>query len=196
MSNQIPNWNEIGILPPINQFDPTGFARSPYKTNIVELVKTYTLNQQRGKILSGFLDFRELIYNTGITDGFQWIDGSFTEDVELTESRTPNDIDVVTFFNTPDGETQHSILSRNMMLFMPTADAAEWRKKNFQVDSYWQSIQVSPNSIIEMTVYWYSMWSHKRDLSWKGFLQIPLSRQSDVEAKVLLNEIISGGFNE
>ncbi|WP_414651656.1 DUF6932 family protein [Hafnia paralvei] len=33
----------------------------------------------------------------GLAEGFQWVDGSFTENIELIERRTPNDVDVVTF---------------------------------------------------------------------------------------------------
>ncbi|WP_426763559.1 DUF6932 family protein [Hafnia paralvei] len=33
----------------------------------------------------------------GLAEGFQWVDGSFTENVELIERRTPNDVDVVIF---------------------------------------------------------------------------------------------------
>lgn len=44
-----------------------------------------------------------------------------------------------------------------------------------------------------MTVYWYSMWAHRRDLSWKGFIQIPLNPQLDVVAMTILNSATTGG---
>ena len=34
----------------------------------------------------------------GIGSGFQWLDGSFLENVEMTEKRDPGDLDLVTFF--------------------------------------------------------------------------------------------------
>ena len=58
--------------------------------------------------MAGFLDFRALLHSLGINTGFQWLDGSFMENVELLEQRAPKDIDVVTlsyqggFDPTPD----------------------------------------------------------------------------------------------
>ncbi|HEF8772482.1 TPA: hypothetical protein RG734_001474 [Providencia stuartii] len=194
MSNEIPQWNESGVLPPISESSPTSAYRSPYKTTTVELVNRYTLNKRRADILSGFLRFRSRLYDIGMIDGFQWIDGSFTENIELTESRKPNDIDVVTFFDVPEGETQNSLVQKASDLFLP--DFADWRKDTFMTDAYWQPLGVSPNLLVERTVYWYSMWAHKRDLSWKGFLQVPLSPQDDIQAKIILDDLISGGFYE
>lgn len=194
MNTDIPDWNPIGVLPPINEFDPVGFGRSPYKTNTLELVDRFAFNSKRASILSGFLAFRDRLYKTGMSNGFQWIDGSFTENIELTGARKPNDIDVVTFFKVPEGETQQSIMAREINLFHPAH--GDWRKKNFLVDAYFQCLDVSPVSLVERSVYWYSMWSHKRDMSWKGFLQVPLSKDDDIQANTLLKQRILGGFSE
>lgn len=94
---EIPNWNEIGVIPPMDMEHPTSAYRSPYKTDILKFVERYATSPQRIEILLGFIKFRKEINKTGLTDGFQWIDGSFIEDVELIEKRPPNDIDVVTF---------------------------------------------------------------------------------------------------
>ncbi|MEA1625038.1 hypothetical protein RPN16_26185 [Salmonella enterica] len=194
MSNEIPDWNDVGILPPISVSSPTSSNRSPYKTNTIELVSRYAFNKQRISILGGFLEFRSRLYEIGMVSGFQWVDGSFTENIELTESRPPNDIDVVTFFHTPEGQTQQSLMCKDMSLFLP--EQGSWRKSVFMVDSYWQSLSSEPEKLVERTVYWYSMWAHKRDLSWKGFLQVPLSDSDDLQAKAKLNAIISGGYSE
>lgn len=194
MSNEIPDWNEAGILPPISVSSPTGSDRSPYQVSTVELVQKYSFNQRRVNILKGFLEFRSRLYAIGMVSGFQWVDGSFTENIELTESRPPNDIDVVTFFDIPDGQDQFSLMNKDINLFLP--ELAEWRKNLFMVDSYWQPLSTTPEKLVERTVYWYSMWAHKRDLSWKGFLQIPLSNDDDFQAEIILNQIVSGGFDE
>ena len=52
-------------------------------------------------ILDGFLRFRELLTQAGFVSGFQWVDGSFLENVEMLENRPPNDLDVVTFYIPP-----------------------------------------------------------------------------------------------
>lgn len=188
---EIPNWNEIGVIPPMDMEHPTSAYRSPYKTNILKIVERYATSPQRIAILLGFIKFRNEINKAGLTDGFQWIDGSFIEDVELIEKRPPNDIDVVTFFNLAPNETQQDVVMRNPNLFMP--DMGKWRKQEFKVDSYFQSLGVSKEQLVERTVYWYSMWSHRRDLTWKGFLQIPLDATLDQQALIILETMLSEG---
>ncbi|WP_407681941.1 hypothetical protein [Pseudomonas hamedanensis] len=41
-------------------------------------------------------------------------------------------------------------------------------------------------SLVAMTTYWYSMWSHRRTGQWKGFLRVDLSPVQDEAAKTLL----------
>ena len=45
--------------------------------------------------MAGFLSFRDALQATGLVKGFQWINGSFLENVEEVEERNPRDIDVV-----------------------------------------------------------------------------------------------------
>lgn len=37
--------------------------------------------------------------------------------------------------------------------------------------------------------YWYSMWSHRRNGLWKGFVQVEISPDEDQIAEVLLSQI-------
>ncbi|MCS5828604.1 hypothetical protein LNO09_12165 [Klebsiella variicola] len=83
----------------MDEADPTSHARSPYKMDIVRFVSMFALSPARMKILKGFLDFRMSLSQAGLVEGFQWVDGSFTENIELIERRPPNDVDVVTFFS-------------------------------------------------------------------------------------------------
>ncbi|EPW8571559.1 TPA: hypothetical protein U2R10_003920 [Proteus mirabilis] len=190
MDINIPDWNDIGIIPPLLGASGVDFNRSPYKASAIELVDKYAFNSKRASILAGFLAFRSRLYSTGIIEGFQWVDGSFTENVELTLLRKPNDIDLVTFFKIPSGETENSILQKDFELFTPKV------KELYLVDAYWQGLDDDPVSLVQMSAYWYSMWSHKRDMSWKGFLQIPLSEQDDSQASIILNNKILGGFDD
>lgn len=190
-SFDVPSWNEVGVIPPMDMNNPASAFRSPYKTDIVKLVERYATSPQRIAILNGFINFRSELHKTGLTNGFQWVDGSFNENIEVTENRPPNDIDVVTFFSLDENVSQQHVVSRNPDLFLP--QQAKWRKKHFKVDSYLQSLQVPNDKLVEKTVYWYSMWSHRRDLTWKGFLQIPLSPQLDEEAKSLLDSMAAEG---
>ena len=44
---------------------------------------------------------------------------------------------------------------------------------------------------VQSIAYWYSMWSHRRDGLWKGFVQVDLDSAQDADARAVLN--ISGG---
>ncbi|MFC6122201.1 DUF6932 family protein [Citrobacter bitternis] len=180
-------WNEMGVIPPIEMTDPTSYARSPYKMDIVTFVSMFAITPQRMKILKGFVKFRTALSEVGLVDGFQWVDGSFTENVELIEKRPPNDVDVVTFFKFSDGDDDNSVINRNPSIFVH-----ESVKKEFLVDSYFEGLDAPGHYLVERTVYWYSMWAHKRDLSWKGFIQIPLNPQLDKAAMAILNAAMTG----
>jgi hypothetical protein len=45
------------------------------------------------------------------------------------------------------------------------------------------------NRHVKQISYWYSMWSHRRDGTWKGFLQIDLAPNADAEAKQFLASV-------
>ncbi|MFV9064347.1 hypothetical protein ABQ366_05290 [Serratia fonticola] len=177
-----PLWNSMGIIPPIDESNPTSLVRSPYDMDIVRFVSIFAISPPRVKILRGFLSFRNELTMAGLVDGFQWVDGSFTENVELIERRPPNDVDVVTFFNFQPGDNDEIVYARNPNIFdQPLV------KKQYLVDSYFEGLQAPGASLVARTVYWYSMWAHKRDLSWKGFIQIPLSPHLDTVAKSILD---------
>ena len=179
----IPNWTDKGIIPPINYLSPTSSQRSPYLVSLSDVILKYGTSQKRNQILMGLLNFRKELHAIGIVKGFQWIDGSFLENIEMLEGRPPNDIDIVNFYYIPDGLSQKELVIRNSKIFDPISI-----KENFNVDGYFVSLsQSSPERLINRTSYWYSMWSHKRDESWKGFLQIDLSPKDDEAARANLN---------
>ena len=115
----IPNWTMAGIVPPIRPGEEGhSIDRSPYRVSLEVLVERFATSGERATILQGFLKFRTALYHHGVTNGFQWVDGSFLENVEDIESRPPNDIDVVTFFFLPDGQNQQSFSL--LSVFWPT----------------------------------------------------------------------------
>lgn len=180
----IPIWNSMGVIPPIDESDPVSLVRSPYEMDIVNFVTTFAVTLPRRKILRGFLSFRQELGKIGIAEGFQWVDGSFTENVELIERRPPNDIDAVTFFSFLPGDNDETVYNRNPEMFNQPAV-----KARYLVDSYFESLQIDGAELVARAVYWYSMWSHKRDLSWKGFIQIPLSPHLDQAALSILDTL-------
>lgn len=179
----IPAWNALGLLPPIDTEAPASSKRSPYPVPLLDVVRRFSTSQERQAILRGFLEYRRALHDVGLASGFQWLDGSFLEHVELLEQRSPRDIDVVTFFRAPDGVDQRELLQRNPDLFMP-----EQVKERFSVDGYLVNLGVAAERLVAQSSYWYSMWSHRRNQAWKGFLQIDLAPAQDVEALAWLQQ--------
>lgn len=179
----IPNWTDKGIIPAIIKLNPTSSERSPYQASLIDVILKYGTSPKRNQILLGLLNFRRELHKIGIIKGFQWIDGSFLEDIESQENRPPNDIDVVNFYYLPEGVKQRELILRNSKIFDPIIV-----KESFKVDGYFIAISLaSPERLINRSSYWYSMWSHKRDGTWKGFLQIDLSPSDDETARANLN---------
>lgn len=180
----IPNWNAEGTLPPINEANPTGFDRAPYDVTLKEVVDRFATTLERCDILDGYIKHRAELHKMGLTTGFQWLDGSFSEDIEMLEHRPPRDIDVVTFAPADDAfvqgltPEQFDLLGGNQKKI----------KADYKVDFYVQSLTDPADILVSMTTYWYSMWSHKRTGQWKGFLKVDLSPTLDAEAVTLLNE--------
>jgi len=185
----IPSWTASGVVPPINPASPASTDRSPYAVSLTDLILHFGTSTDRQGILTGLLDFRAALHSMGLVQGFQWLDGSFLEDVEVTESRAPRDIDVVTFYHLPTGQTQASLLSRNPSLFGP-----QQTKFRFHVDAYFVQLDARmPESLVRDSAYWYSLWSHRRDGQWKGYLQIDLVSVEDAAARANLAMGPAGG---
>jgi hypothetical protein len=179
----IPAWNMEGILPPVwPGEDGTSVNRSPYTSTLTEVIDAFGLSTERNLILRGLLDFRQALYSAGIVQGFQWLDGSFMEDVENHHMRSPNDVDVVTYTTLLAGETQKILLARAPHLF-----DRESVKTTYKVDSYYLLLgQTLTESNVRMICYWYSMWSHNRNQTWKGFVRIDLDPTEDARASQVL----------
>lgn len=185
----IPNWNAQGVLPPINPVDPTSAERSPYAVSLSDFVLHFGTSGQRRTILLGLLGFRRALHAAGLSAGFQWIDGSYLEDIERIESRAPADMDVVTFFHLPQGETQRSFALSRPELFNH-ADT----KARYHIDAYFVPLDDNPPPIlVERSAYWYSLWSHRRNGQWKGYLQIDLAPTYDSAASAELRKAAGEG---
>lgn len=185
----IPNWNAQGVLPPNNPLDPISAERSPYIVSLTDLVLHFGITPKRRTILVGLLNFRAALHAAGLGNGFQWVDGSFLEDIETIESRAPADMDVVTFFHLPQGQTQQSFASAHPEIFNH-ADT----KNRFHVDAYFVPLDDNPPAyLVERSAYWYSLWSHRRNGQWKGYLQIGLSPTDDATAKAELQKAAGEG---
>jgi len=185
----IPLWNADGVLPPCDMDDPISDYRSPYSVSLTDCILRFGTTQARRAILDGFMEFRSALHSVSLTKGFQWIDGSFLENVEEIEKRDPHDIDLVTFYCLPDGITEVDLVAKAPHLFNP-----EKTKEDFHVDAYFVRLNTEdPELLVDQVAYWYSIWSHRRGGLWKGFLQIDLSSNGDQIAATNLEEMIREG---
>jgi hypothetical protein len=190
----IPAWTPTGAIPPINFGKPADVDRSPYEVGICEFVLRFSSSIARKTILEGFLNYRAALHAVGLVNGFQWLDGSFLENIELLEGRSPQDIDVVTFYERPLGKSQRDLVNLDPALFPMNGPAHQSLKGKYHVDAYTEDLSKSPSKLVGRSAYWYSMWSHRRNLAWKGFVQVSLDPTDDPQAKALLaNVTFTGG---
>lgn len=178
----VPAWNAHQVLPPIDVSNPVSALRSPYVVTVEDFVTRYATTTERCAILNGYLTFRAELHAVGLTDGFQWVNGSFAENVEVLEARAPGDVDVVTFLNDPADRAAN---------LNPDLTDHAWVKLHRRVDHYWVELhQCSPEELVSYSAYWYSMWSHRRNSLWKGFLKIGLGDQHDGAARLALDDAV------
>lgn len=175
----IPNFNHNHVIPP-HIGNPTNRNElSPYPCDTLEFCKKFATSKERIEILKGFLSFREQINKVGIKSGFQWLNGSFTEDVETRENRPPNDLDLVTFYK---GLTP-SIVS-NINTTFEEFKSPVLSKSKFKLDNYSVDYAYTPEATIEQTRYWLQLFSHNRLDVWKGILRIELNTP-DIDKEAL-----------
>lgn len=171
----IPAFNLSGVLPPYVGASPAVPAGlSPYDTSMTELAEALVTSADRAAILRGFIALRQRLQALGITDGYQWCAGSFCEDIEKLEGRSPGDIDVVTFFVRPphaqDQVAWAAFVSANAPLF----DATQ-TKTAFRCDAYFVDANIPLPAVITQVTYWHGLLGHRRTSHlWKGILRLPL----------------------
>jgi hypothetical protein len=186
MPNPIPDFNYNLVLPPYVGKPTRKEDLSPYKCTSSELCERFATSPDRIKILKGFLSFRERLQVHGLILGYQWLDGSFLEDVELREFRPPNDLDVVTIYWNYDLPFQEELMN-----MFPEFVDSDLSKKNYLLDHYPFDAGESPEIAVDYSRYWIQLFSHNRDSVWKGMLQIDLNTASDDAAALnLLNSIL------
>ena len=175
----IPALTAEGVLPPF--VGPSGAAASsqnmsPYFATALEVVTHFGGTPSRQSILQGWLNHRAGLRSVGFDRGFQWLDGSFVE------NKNPNDLDVVTYLNRPQGilnaQSLLSLRQANLHLFERSAVRA-----NFRLDFFSFDLDGSPEALVQISSYFIGLFSHRRgDQRWKGMLQVRLEDPSDDQA--------------
>ena len=185
----IPELNQSGVLPPfIAEKGPTDPASmAPYRATITEFVLRYAQSPERITILKGLLEYRKKLKELGVTQGFQWLDGSFVENVELNRGRPPADVDLVTFAERPhthrESDKWKGLVSNNKEIFYPDES-----KEKYLCDAYFVDLNINPIHIVNSARYWFGLFSHQREsYLWKGMIEIPI-QCSDEEALEFLEK--------
>nr|WP_321466421.1 hypothetical protein [uncultured Desulfobulbus sp.] len=188
-----PHFNASGVIPPFLPTLPHGSPGSlaPYTVLLVNLVERFATSSERIEILNGFLRYRLELKKIGIRRGFQWIDGSFVENVETTRQRPPKDIDIVTFADRPDSIANDQqwvdLFNTNKRLFDPPAT-----KDDYQCDAYYIDLGLPAQVIVNRTSYWHGLFSHQREsFLWKGMLKVSLS-DDETECFDILDTLVGG----
>lgn len=170
----IPPFDHNNVLPP-HLGDPRRIAElSPFPATSEEVCQRFATSPERRAILTGWLAFRRELTSLGVTNGFQWLDGSFLEDVEASDSRAPNDLDLITFFALPTGENPPDFLNR-VNSTLPSFFDNRLSKADFFLDHFPVHLGAPGPALVENTRYWSGLFSHNRDGIWKGMLRIELN---------------------
>ncbi|MEN0095860.1 MAG: hypothetical protein AAGB30_10780 [Pedobacter sp.] len=170
----IPVFDHNHVLPP-HLGNPAEITHiSPYECTIEEVCTHFAITTQRIEILKGLVSFRLKMTAKGIISGFQWLDGSFTEDIERSEGRAPNDLDVVTFYKGLSDIQVNDILANFGEFANPSLAKATYKLDHYPID-----YASSPELTVAQTRYWFQLFTHNRNNVWKGILHLPLNTPSE-----------------
>lgn len=168
----IPDFDHNNVLPPfINGRPGIPANHSPYVCSILEFCTKFATSEVRIQLLNKFVEFRIKIHEVGITNGFQWVDGSFLENKEKALDQSPNDIDVATFFQVTSPNTEAKVQSS-----FPEFVDRKLAKDNFRLDHLLLHItSLSPYDLIRNTNFISKLFSYSRRGVYKGMVEIHLN---------------------
>lgn len=173
------------VLPPHLGTPTDVMGNSPYKLDIFDFTQFFGTSKKRIELIRNLILFRlELTQNTDLK-GHQWIDGSFVENIEKSEGRDPNDIDVVTFYSGAN-EKDISFIFNEFKEFYNNKES----KTNYNIDHYCLDVTADPFYVLEYVRYWTQLFSHNRNRIWKGIVQLELcTPNSDKKTLDYLNTL-------
>jgi hypothetical protein len=188
----IPPLTSSRVLPPFVGDSPTmAAAMAPFTVGFAEFARRFGDGAERDRLLRGLVAYRAALRAAGLT-GFQWIDGSFVEDVETLRQRPPADIDLVTFVRLPAGVAASDFAAAHELLF----DHGEVESR-FGCDAYVVDLGLGarrPERLVAQARYWYGLFSHQRASAlWKGMLKVDLDSDDAMPPPAVADE---GGSND
>ena len=87
----------------------------------------------------------------------------------------------MTFYRLPANTTQKGIAKHEPRLL-----DVRVLKSQFYVDAYMVDLGADAATLVGRAAYWYSMWSHRRDNIWKGFVELDLANTHDAAVQSVL----------
>ncbi|MFN7922688.1 MAG: hypothetical protein U0Q16_21465 [Bryobacteraceae bacterium] len=175
------------MLPPFVGVPTNSALMSPYATTLVRVAQKFCQSDARKEIFRGLLGLRQELANIGIVDGYQWLSGSFLENIEWLEKRDPRDVDIVTVCYRPasvkgDWSAWANLFNTNIRLFDPAQT-----KTAFRCDARYIDLDMDGLTIVDQTRFWFGLFSHRRGGLWKGMLRVPLQvTQDDADASLIV----------
>ncbi len=188
----IPSFTERHILPPFASGPTALQPRSPYVVSTEDFIKRFSFSNDRVAILKGLLDYRRALHEAGFVRGFQWLAGSFVEDILRIEEREPRDIDVVTVFLPPSRYASPEAKRGILELFSATVNKPKYRCDTYPIDLSIAREGDLPSltSLLAQANYWLGLFSHRRNSEWKGIVQVNLGTvETDETALNYLQEV-------
>lgn len=179
----IPAFDHNHVLPPHLGDPRVRGDLSPFPATSLEVCERFAASPERRGILGRWLDFRGKLHALGITTGFQWLDGSFLEDVETSKNRPPNDLDLVTFYAVPAGEAPADFLNR-VNNALPAFFDRRLSKMAFSLDHFSVHLGSPGAALVDHARYWSGLFAHNRDGVWKGMLRVELNTPVEDSAAV------------
>lgn len=186
----IPDFTLEGVLPPFRGDNPggPGSLMSPFQATPSEVVERFGRSDGRTEILARWLEHRKALARAGISEGFQWLDGSFVEDKE------PNDLDVVLFLRRPSEVGAREFLEKNIDILERGRV-----KRDFRLDLLLVDLGGTARGLVDATRYYLQLFSHQRDtFIWKGIVHVPLYAPAEdtLAGEILAQENIPAGEAE
>lgn len=186
----LPPFSTTSILPPfVGSWPEAAIGFSPYQTTIGEVAASFGYTPERRAILVGLLNLRSRLRSAGLIIDGQWLDGSFVEQIEVSEARNPGDLDVVSFLWRPLGAKAQpdfmNVVNANLDLFVPAQ-----AKANFRCDHY--ALDLDVGLALERICYWHSVFSHRRNGVWKGYVSV--QDEGDAVDQALRAHLIAQGL--
>jgi hypothetical protein len=177
-----PLWGKPAILPPFTTAPPA--ERSPYKTTIEEVIERFGTSSRRREILRGLLTLRRKLRRLGMGAQFQWLAGSFVEEIE----REPGDVDVVTFYKSTADDLQRWQNDPSLTALFAEVMERKYVKATYHCDNFFVSLNAKAPLLVSQTHYWYGLYSHQKNTQvWKGILDVEVtSADDDQGAETLL----------